>query len=56
MITITRTTDVTETVEKIIKEALQVDGESHKQWYLEFLAETLDIDLSQFAYDEGRAP
>ena len=33
-----------------------VDGEHHKQWYLEEIAKLLGIDIPNFAYDEGISP
>lgn len=44
-------------VEKLIRDGLHTDGGHHKQWYLEQIAETLNIDLSnEEQWDEGVAP
>jgi len=43
-------------VEDLIIEALHTDGAHHKQWYLEKIAETLEIDLSKEDYDQSIAP
>lgn len=42
--------------EKIIKMALLADKACHKQWYLEMLAENLDIDLSDSEHEQGITP
>ena len=56
MISITRVIDVTTLVEQTIKDALISDGEHHKQWYLEELAQHLNIDLSEFDHEPGILP
>jgi len=43
-------------VQELIEEALQTDGDHHKQWYLEQIAKELEIDLSSINYDGGIAP
>lgn len=45
------------TVTDLIIAGLLIDGEHHKQWYLEQIAKLLGIDLtSPLNYDEGVAP
>lgn len=40
----------------ILIEALQTDGNHHKQWYLEVIAKQFKIDLNQLDYDKGIEP
>jgi hypothetical protein len=49
----------------LAKEALQIDGANHKQWYLEEILKSLDVDLKEYKnrlnkedydWEEGIAP
>ena len=42
----------------LILQALRADGAHHKQWYLEFLADLLGLDLDPLrdGYENGIAP
>lgn len=37
----------------LVRYALATDGASHKQWFIEQIAEKLDIDLRDFDYEPG---
>lgn len=43
-------------LKELIADALCCDGGHHKQWYLEEIAEYVNIDLSDICYDQGIAP
>jgi len=48
---------MTDTVRDLIIGALTTDGEHHKQWYLERIAEVLGIELvTELDYEKGIAP
>ena len=49
-------TDEEQTIKDLIMDALSIDGEHHKQWYLEEIARRLGLDIPNFAYEEGIAP
>ena len=51
-----RMTDEEQTIKDLIMDALSIDGEHHKQWYLEEIARRLGLDIPNFAYEEGIAP
>jgi hypothetical protein len=40
----------------LIIQALTVEGEHHKQWYLQRIAEVLEADVSEHDIEEGIAP
>ena len=45
------------TVKDLIINGLSIDGEHHKQWYLEQIAKVLGIDLvTELEYERGIAP
>jgi len=39
-----------------IKKGLTTDGDSHKQWYLEQIANALNMYINDLNFDEGKAP
>ena len=41
---------------RIVVEGLTTDGDHHKQWYLEQIAEKLGVDLSGLDYTKGITP
>lgn len=44
------------TVEELIIEALQTEGEHHKQYFLVQIAKKLGISLSHVEHDKGMPP
>ena len=48
--------NVIESIEILIVEGLQTDGGHHKQWYLEKIAQELEIDLNDIEHEKGIAP
>ena len=40
----------------LITEALYCDGGHHKQWYLEEIAKSMGLDISNWDIEEGIAP
>lgn len=45
-----------EKVKQLCIEALQTDGDHHKQWYLEQILKALDVDTSTIEFEKGIAP
>lgn len=43
-----------EYIKELLEDAVCTDGAHHKQWYLEQIAEALNIDLPE--HEEGIAP
>lgn len=43
-------------VTDFIKDGLVTDGDHHKQWYLEKIAETLSIDICSHEHEKGISP
>ena len=44
-----------EGVKELLTDALWIDGEHHKQWYLERIAELLSVDLDMLDHEMARA-
>lgn len=51
-----RDADVREELTYLLRQALTTDGGHHKQWYLEQIAEALDVDVSVVGFERGIAP
>ncbi len=48
---------MTDTIRDLVIGGLTTDGEHHKQWYLEQIANALGIELTQeLDYEKGIAP
>lgn len=43
-------------LDQLVIDALGIDGEHHKQWFLEQIAEELGIPLDQVDYEPGNPP
>ena len=44
-----------EGIKELLTEALWTEGEHHKQWYLERIAESLGVDLDMLDHERARA-
>ena len=53
---VTMTGQESKKLQKLIVEAIEVDGEQHKQWYLIKIAELIDIPIEEFHYKKGVKP
>lgn len=43
-------------IANLITEGLSVDGEHHKQWFLEQIAKLVDLETEEEGYEKGVAP